>query len=232
MPPTPSKEYFYNLTSLRGLASLWVAIGHLSWTVPSASLLLFFPMLRQGYLAVDFFFILSGFVLAHAYKIHIIENLSNYLVFCRARIVRIFPIHIFILIFFSILYFIFLLKGIVLPGVYNIRSLLAELFLVQIIPIFNKSYFFAWNYPAWTLVLEVWWFIVIIGCITFFNKFTKSMGLSLNDVKKRKFFLVIAFGIMLCLASILIFTRSSSFIDTPNFYNSIIRSCLEFMAGL
>ncbi|MFA6520605.1 MAG: acyltransferase [Candidatus Paceibacterota bacterium] len=232
MLPTSNKEYFYNLTSLRGIASLWVAVGHISWTLPATSLVLFFPMIRHGYLAVDFFFILSGFVLAHAYKIHTTEKLGDYLTFCRARITRIFPIHIFILIILSILSYIFLLKGITLPGVYNVKSWLAEIFLIQIIPIFDKSYFFAWNYPAWTLVLEVWWFIVIVGFISVINKYTKSVNTHLDDTQKRKLFLLVSFGIMLSLASILMFNQSSSFIDSPNFYNSIIRSGFEFIAGL
>ncbi|MBP6060688.1 MAG: acyltransferase [Candidatus Pacebacteria bacterium] len=227
MPERENKEYFYSLTSLRGLASFWVAIGHLSWTVPSTGLLLFLPMLRHGYLAVDFFFILSGFVLAHAYKIHLMDNWVDYLKFCKARIVRIFPIHVFILTIFSILYFILSAQNITLPGVYNFKALMAEFFLVQITPLFDPKYFFAWNYPTWTLVLEVWWFMVVVGLITLFSKYNKY-----TIVKNRRTWLGLVFGFMFILSGIVLYTHSPSFIDTPNFYNSLVRSGLEFVAGL
>jgi peptidoglycan/LPS O-acetylase OafA/YrhL len=232
MPPEKNKEYFYSLTSLRGLASVWVAIGHLSWTVPSAGLLLVLPMLRQGYLAVDFFFMLSGFVLAHAYKMHLMDNLKSYLVFCRARITRIFPIHICILIILCILYFSLLAKGIVLPGIYDIKALFAQLFLVNIAPVFNTSYFFVWNYPAWTLGLEVWWFIILAGGITVFNKLTEKSLEHFSLLKNKKTYLVLACRMMLILIVILLFKHSPSFIDTPNFFNSLVRSGLEFLTGL
>ena len=174
MPPQNNKEYFYSLTSLRGIASLWVVIGHISWTLPSASLILILPIIRQGYLAVDFFFILSGFVLAHAYRMHTMDTLGDYLKFCRARIVRIFPIHIFTLIVFGLIYFIFLKNGITLPGIYDGKAFWAEFFLLHITPLFDQNYFFAWNYPSWTLVFEVWYFIIIALGITFTNKLLKK----------------------------------------------------------
>jgi peptidoglycan/LPS O-acetylase OafA/YrhL len=170
MPPIKNKEYFHSLTSLRGIAALWVAIGHISWTLPASTLVLFLPIIRKGYLAVDFFFILSGFVLAHAYKIHVMENFGEYARFCRARIARIFPVHVLILLIFSAVYFIFFVQGIALPGVYDIKALVAEFFLIHTAPFFDPSYFFAWNYPAWTLFLEVWWFITITGLVLLWNK--------------------------------------------------------------
>ena len=230
MPDAQSKEYFHSLTSLRGIAALWVAIGHISWTLPSANLVMVLPAIRQGYLAVDFFFILSGFVLAHAYKTYSMRDWSDYLSFCRARIARIFPIHIFILLIFTFAYFIFRANGLLLPGEYGAVALGSQFLLLHTIPIFGKLSFFAWNYPAWTLVLEVWWFIAIVGGILVFNKFTGEIGYC-KIFKSRKFFLALIFSLELVLVSILFFKKSPAFINDPNFYSSLVRSGLEFLAG-
>ena len=232
MPPSKNKEYFHSLTSLRGIAALWVAIGHISWTLPSTGLVAFLPIVRQGYLAVDFFFVLSGFVLAHAYQVHNMQNWKDYIKFCRARIARIFPIHICILGVFAVFYFLFLKNGVNLPGIYDIKALVLEFFLLHIIPIFDNTYFFAWNYPSWTLFLEVWWFIAVVGCIVLFNKSVGKTPLRLEIFQNRKTFLVLVFGLLLTLVGILVFKKSPAFINDPNFYNSVVRSGFEFLAGL
>lgn len=74
----PSHRRFEALDGLRGIAALAVAYGHA------------FPGHRNTALAVDFFFILSGFVLAHSYG----ERLEQGLPFgkyMRARAIRLFP---------------------------------------------------------------------------------------------------------------------------------------------
>ena len=51
------------------------------------------PFLDHGYLAVDFFFILSGFVLASAYGGLAMESLASYGAFLWRRFARLFPLH-------------------------------------------------------------------------------------------------------------------------------------------
>ena len=59
---TGSRHRFLVLDGLRGLAAIAVALYH-------AGLALGVPYLTtRAYLAVDFFFVLSGFVIAHAYE--------------------------------------------------------------------------------------------------------------------------------------------------------------------
>ena len=59
-----SKPRYEILDGLRGVASLMVIIFHLGETycVPGAQ-----QWMNHGYLAVDFFFVLSGFVIGYAY---------------------------------------------------------------------------------------------------------------------------------------------------------------------
>jgi peptidoglycan/LPS O-acetylase OafA/YrhL len=70
------------LDGLRGVAALGVLLYHLGgWTYRPW-------LMAHGYLAVDFFFCLSGFVLAHAYGTREI----GWLGFMRARLVRVWPL--------------------------------------------------------------------------------------------------------------------------------------------
>jgi peptidoglycan/LPS O-acetylase OafA/YrhL len=73
------------LDGLRGLAAIAVMLYHVD--VASGALAPF----RRSYLFVDFFFLLSGFVLALAYEPKLRDGLSS-LAFIRARIRRLWPL--------------------------------------------------------------------------------------------------------------------------------------------
>src|ERR1700733_12206513 len=53
----------------------------------------------RGYLWVEVFFVLSGFILTHAYwpRLKELLGLSGYLAFLRARLIRLYPLHLFML---------------------------------------------------------------------------------------------------------------------------------------
>ena len=80
------KERFVVLDGMRGLAALVVITDHV------ASPLLM-NLLPGRYLAVDFFFVLSGFVLAHVYAERLKTGLS-FASFMRIRIVRLYPLYL------------------------------------------------------------------------------------------------------------------------------------------
>lgn len=77
---------FHLLDGLRGLAAFAVILDH----VPSATLAALTP---GRYLAVDFFFVLSGYVLAHAYGRALADGLSP-LAFMRMRFARLYPLYL------------------------------------------------------------------------------------------------------------------------------------------
>lgn len=77
---------FVVLDGLRGIAAFAVIVDH----VPSLTL----AALTQGrYLAVDFFFVLSGFVLAHAYQSRLDAGMSA-AQFMRLRLIRLYPMYL------------------------------------------------------------------------------------------------------------------------------------------
>lgn len=87
------------LTGLRGAAALYVALYHLFRSVygdappPGAPLL--GGLVLRGYLAVDLFFVLSGFVMAMAYGGWFAGGWSArvYLSFVARRVARLWPLH-------------------------------------------------------------------------------------------------------------------------------------------
>lgn len=62
-----TKEHFVQLDGLRGSAALIVVIYHIFEALTFVSGASYIPIFNHGYLAVDFFFILSGFVIGYAY---------------------------------------------------------------------------------------------------------------------------------------------------------------------
>lgn len=79
-----STRRFGTLDGLRGAAATVVLTGHLSGP--------FQPFTAHGYLAVDFFFLMSGFVVAGAYedKLKSGWGVANFL---RARLARLWPLY-------------------------------------------------------------------------------------------------------------------------------------------
>lgn len=76
------KGRYVTLDAMRGLAALAVAIFHLSNSLVPA-----------GYLAVDFFFVLSGFVLDHTYRHRFAAGLGVG-EFMARRFARLWPLHL------------------------------------------------------------------------------------------------------------------------------------------
>jgi len=84
------------LTPLRGIAALFVVLVHLTEGQADQTVPGFF---QRGYLGVDLFFILSGFVLTHVYVHEFLAGLSwrGIAAFLWTRVARLYPVHIFII---------------------------------------------------------------------------------------------------------------------------------------
>lgn len=87
---SPKSGYFESLDSMRGICALFVALYHTAW----ASHFRFLPFVWNGWLFVDFFFILSGFVITHAYlyRVSSWRDISRFMI---RRFFRLYPLHIF-----------------------------------------------------------------------------------------------------------------------------------------
>src|ERR1044071_2165280 len=85
-----SKLQLHSLTGLRFFLALWVVVFHQSsrlGPMPPA----LFGLLQTGYVAVGFFFVLSGFVLAYNYPLVAAWSKDELVRFGIARFARIYP---------------------------------------------------------------------------------------------------------------------------------------------
>lgn len=86
-PTIKTKQHFEILDGLRGIAAISVVIFHfMEFVVPDYNK----SFIAHAYLAVDFFFCLSGFVIAYAYD-NKLKNLGNTLFF-KLRLIRLHPL--------------------------------------------------------------------------------------------------------------------------------------------
>jgi len=91
LAPYPSEIRI--LTSLRYVAAIWVVFFHWTAFFPESALASF-PLVRSGFLGVDFFFVLSGFVLCHVYLARQEAGKLDYWNFVSRRVARIYPMHL------------------------------------------------------------------------------------------------------------------------------------------
>ncbi|MBB3033629.1 acyltransferase family protein [Alteriqipengyuania lutimaris] len=141
-----AKKTFDTLNGMRGIAALAVAMMHIQWFLAWVH-----PAIVS--LAVDFFFVLSGFVIAYAYEADLKAGLRRRH-FMLARYIRLYP-----------LFLIGLILGAISIWMYELpedRSLFfghlaANLFMLPYPLPFPQQYdnLFPLNFPAWSLFYEM-----------------------------------------------------------------------------
>lgn len=90
MPPqsvTPPRDHFYALDAMRGIAALMVVCLH------EAQAFAGLPHPFSGHLAVDLFFLLSGYVIASAYDQRLASGMF-FGTFLKLRLIRLYPLYI------------------------------------------------------------------------------------------------------------------------------------------
>jgi peptidoglycan/LPS O-acetylase OafA/YrhL len=143
---SPKKTRFLTLDALRGLGAIAVMAGH-------AGIVLNAYMPPFMHLAVDMFFVLSGFVLAHAYDGKFAEGMSIE-AFLKARVARLYPT-----------YLVGLVLGLISVAFANThalapaRALLSFFFGLLALPsppMEPLGVLFPLNGPFWSLFFEFW----------------------------------------------------------------------------
>lgn len=138
------------LDGLRGIAAIAVMLFHFNiFFLPQARLSDVVPSLGRAYLAVDLFFLLSGFVMAHVYGSRLASDWrAHWLDFARARFARIYPLFAF-----STLTMVALVALSHIPLIYvsfSGRALILHPFLLQ-----QWASGLNWDYPSWSISTEV-----------------------------------------------------------------------------
>ncbi|WP_291832835.1 acyltransferase [Brevundimonas sp.] len=145
------------LTSLRAFLAVGVVLFHyqLQWD-PALG---FSPIIERSRLAVDAFFMLSGFILAHVYGPAFAAGTFSYRRFIVARLARLYPLHVTVLA--GVLT---MVLGATTAGVrfdadsYPPLAFFQTLFLVQ--AWFPTNADLNWSGPSWSLSAE--WFAYLL----------------------------------------------------------------------
>jgi peptidoglycan/LPS O-acetylase OafA/YrhL len=147
-----TKQHFEVLDGLRGIAALAIIVFHfMEWIITDFSK----NFIGHGYLAVDFFFCLSGFVIAYAYDDRF--KMMGLTQFFKSRLIRLHPL----IVMGSILGLLgFLLDPFAsATATYNAGKLviifLASIFLVPYGIMEDRAFnLFGLNAPSWSLFWE------------------------------------------------------------------------------
>jgi peptidoglycan/LPS O-acetylase OafA/YrhL len=163
----PATPYLANLTPLRGIAALLTVIFHVDLMIGGGgNMLLKFKdslLISKFYLMVDFFFVLSGFIMCHVYAGWFKESVQggSFKQFSIARFARVYPLHLFTLFYLVILRIWFLHTG-TPDNPFDAssdtwRSIPTNLLLIQSMNVHN---WFSWNNAAWSISTE-WWMYML-----------------------------------------------------------------------
>jgi peptidoglycan/LPS O-acetylase OafA/YrhL len=152
------------LDAWRGIAALAIAASRLH--VDSA--LWHLPVVRFSWPLVDFFFVLSGFVIAHAYLNRLGEP-GSAAGFVMRRVGRLWPLHLFTLgalVALEAAKWLMVARGIpsdTVPftGDQAPAQLWPNLLLVQALGPFPAS----WNTPSWSISVEFWTYLVFLAVV-------------------------------------------------------------------
>jgi len=151
MTPVPTPPDLRALTTLRFLAALWVVL-YTAWPYLDVG---FVPVaVTRGYLGVEAFFILSGFILSHVYLEAVGEKRFRYGGFLWARIARVYPLHLVTLFGMIALGMAATVAGLSIDGsLTDWRALPAHLTMTHAWGLAPGS---AFNHPSWSISAE--WF--------------------------------------------------------------------------
>lgn len=166
------------LTALRGIMAFWVFCRHALHVYPEDTVNLVggippawaAPFVARGYLGVDGFFVLSGFILSYTYASSLIPpTLPRFRAFIGARVARIYPVYCTVLFLFVLLYFAGAFSA--LDGRegnidFGLRSFVFNVFMLQSWRIDPMA---SWNDVAWSVSAE--WFAYL-----FFPAFLLVIG--------------------------------------------------------
>ncbi len=159
--------YLPNLTPLRGIAAVLTIVFHMDLMLGmGGDCLLKYEdsmLISRLYLMVDFFFVLSGFVMLHVYGKLFADGVTkaNFKQFTIARFARVYPLH-FVTLAFTVLLFTVagamgLPKNIILEVENSGYSIVTNLLLLHSM---NLHDWFTWDHASWSISTE-WWMYML-----------------------------------------------------------------------
>jgi peptidoglycan/LPS O-acetylase OafA/YrhL len=222
--PGPS-DRIAALAGARAFPPLLIVMFHFSEGHHYSGIRPFDLLVTRGYLWVEFFFVLSGFILTHVYwpRLKDLFRRSGYIAFVRARLIRLYPLHLFMLLL--ILGAVIVLRALAAQGGYlsifdmkyhqdvSAKGFWLSLFLVHA---WNTMGSLTWNGASWFVSAE------FALCLVF------PVLLWLAEGRVWRGFALIAVGIGGLVALLL---TSEHGLDIT-FHNGVLRGLSDFTVGV
>lgn len=213
------KNYFESLTVLRGIAAWWIVLYHFRSFLDDHFPASFIFIVAQGYLAVDLFFILSGFVIYYNYRT-LNYNKNDLLTFFAKRFARIYPLHIVILVSYLSIPLLFILysKFDRFSDWYDTSYYFMSIFLLQ-----NWGFTdtLSWNTPAWSISTE--WFSYLAFPFFLF---------AVSKYLTRFYLVALSFCIVTLILAAYFYLNGESTIGANIPKNGLTRCVLQFFLGI
>jgi len=155
---------FAVLDGWRGVCAVLVALYHVEVIGEIyAGHLRALPVIDNAYLFVDFFFVLSGFVIAHTYQTRI-TSAGEFLSFEIRRFGRVWPLHMAILLVFIVLELAKLyarargmgMESRPFSNSFSVPAIFTNIFLAQT---FGLDSGLTWNQPSWSIGAEFYTYL-------------------------------------------------------------------------
>mgnify|MGYP000455462384 CR=1 FL=1 len=173
-----TKSHLSALTGIRGLAASWVLIHHLLGQYPIQDNMPVWieVFANNGWLGVDLFFILSGFVMSYIHQedFHNKLTYSSYKRFLILRFARVYPVHCFITLSLIPIYLsAHYLFGYTSPiNSFSLEKLLYALTLTNGVGFADST---GWNLPSWSVGSEC--FAYLMFPLATWAVFSKPMSI-------------------------------------------------------
>jgi len=161
LPPSAANR-FRSLDALRGICALFVAAYHFNTGGVVGAL----PLVQHSWIFVDYFFVLSGFVIAFSYGERIESREISVGRFAALRFGRIYPLHLAMIAAFALLDVALYVAGNAFSSVTvhepftgprSPSSLLSNLLLLHS---FGLDPAPTWNHPSWSIAAEMWSYLL------------------------------------------------------------------------
>jgi len=168
-------QRFDVLDSWRGIAACMVALFHLEVNSHIDNL----SFIRNSWLFVDFFFVLSGFVIAANYQRRLLDGFGFWR-FVLLRFGRLYPLHLFVLAVFlglkAIQAQVPVLSSVARNQPFSLRdspvAIAANLLLIQGMGVLD---FLSFNIPSWSVSTEFWAYIAFGTSLVLLRNSARSL---------------------------------------------------------
>ncbi|MFK4526809.1 peptidoglycan/LPS O-acetylase OafA/YrhL [Bradyrhizobium japonicum] len=144
------------LDCLRGLAAIVVLMWHYQFFFDDRPLsFLMTPVYVNGQVAVDTFFVISGFVLTYVYSQRV-NSTRSFWIYALHRSARLYPLHLACLVATGLIFLGFYLRSGTYGYVYDQNDVYHFLLNLALLQYVGPQAGFSFNGPSWSISTEFW----------------------------------------------------------------------------